>query len=107
MEIRLASLLQGAQEAAGTTIIIDVFRAFTTAAVAFDRGATQIVLVAEVDEALDLRRDFPLRPLADGDQQDRRSDPDHHAQHRERGTKPVLPERLQGRAHVEIGAAAE
>ena len=38
MEIRLASLLQGAQEAAGTTIIIDVFRAFTTAAVAFDRA---------------------------------------------------------------------
>ena len=55
MEIRLASLLQGPQ-AAGTTIIIDVFRAFTTAAVAFDRGATQIVLVAEVDEALALRR---------------------------------------------------
>jgi len=46
MEIRLASLLRGAQEAEGTTIIIDVFRAFTTAAVAFDRGATQIVLVA-------------------------------------------------------------
>jgi 2-phosphosulfolactate phosphatase len=56
MEIRLASLLRGAQEAEGTTIIIDVFRAFTTAAVAFDRGATQIVLVAEVDEALALRR---------------------------------------------------
>ena len=56
MEIRLASLLQGAQEAAGTTIIIDVFRAFTTAAVAFERGATQIVLVAEIDEALALRR---------------------------------------------------
>ena len=56
MEIRLASLLRGAQEAEGTTVIIDVFRAFTTAAVAFDRGARQIVLVAEVDEALDLRR---------------------------------------------------
>ena len=56
MEIRLASLLQGAQEAEGTTIIIDVFRAFTTAAVAFDRGAEHIVLVAEVEEALDLRR---------------------------------------------------
>lgn len=56
MEIRLASLLQGAQEAAGTTIVIDVFRAFTAAAVACDRGATQILLVAEVDEALALRR---------------------------------------------------
>jgi 2-phosphosulfolactate phosphatase len=56
MDIRLGSLLQGAREARGTTIIIDVFRAFTTAAVAFDRGADKIILVAEVDEALDLRR---------------------------------------------------
>src|SRR5262245_8065009 len=56
MEIRLASLLRGAQEAQGTAIIIDVFRAFTTAAVAFDRGAERIVLVAEVEEALELRR---------------------------------------------------
>ena len=56
MEIRLASLLQGAQEAQGTTIIIDVFRAFTTAAVAFDRGAKQIILVAEVEEARQLRQ---------------------------------------------------
>jgi 2-phosphosulfolactate phosphatase len=56
MEIRLTSLLQGAREATGTTIIIDVFRAFTTAAVAFDRGATKIILVAEVEEALALHR---------------------------------------------------
>jgi 2-phosphosulfolactate phosphatase len=56
MEIQLNSLLRGAQEATGTTIIIDVFRAFTTAAVAIDRGAEHIILVAEVDEALELRR---------------------------------------------------
>lgn len=55
MEIRMGSLLLGAQEARGTAIIIDVFRAFTTAAVAFSRGAEKIVLVAEVDEALALR----------------------------------------------------
>jgi 2-phosphosulfolactate phosphatase len=55
MKIRITSLLQGAQKAQGTTIIIDVFRAFTTAAVAFDRGAAKIILVAEVEEALDLR----------------------------------------------------
>ncbi len=56
MEIRVASLLHGAQEAKGVVIIIDVFRAFTTAAVAFDRGVEQIILVAEVEEALELRR---------------------------------------------------
>ena len=55
MEIRIGSLLRGAREAVGTTIIIDVFRAFTTAAVAFARGAEKIVLVAEVEEALALR----------------------------------------------------
>ena len=56
MQIALASMLAGAERATGTAIIIDVFRAFTTAAVAFSRGAERIVLVAEVDEALELRR---------------------------------------------------
>jgi 2-phosphosulfolactate phosphatase len=56
MEIRITSLLQGAREATGTAVVIDVFRACTTAAVAFDRGAEKIILVAEVEEALDLRR---------------------------------------------------
>ena len=55
MEIRMGSLLEGARDASGTAIIIDVFRAFTTAAVAFSRGASKIILVAEVEEALDLR----------------------------------------------------
>ncbi len=56
MEIRMGSLVRDAREAAGTAIIIDVFRAFTTAAIAFDRGATQITLVAEADDALQLHR---------------------------------------------------
>jgi 2-phosphosulfolactate phosphatase len=51
----MGSLLGGARDASGTAIIIDVFRAFTTAAVAFSRGASKIILVAEVEEALDLR----------------------------------------------------
>ena len=54
MEIRLGSLVRDAREAEGTAIIIDVFRAFTTAAIAFDLGAEKIVLVAEVEEALAL-----------------------------------------------------
>jgi 2-phosphosulfolactate phosphatase len=56
MEIRLGSLVRDAAEAEGTVIIIDVFRAFTTAAIAFDHGATQITLVAEVEEALELHQ---------------------------------------------------
>ena len=55
MEIGIGSLLRGAQEAVGIAVIIDVFRAFTTAAVAFARGAQEIILVAEVEDALALR----------------------------------------------------
>ena len=57
MQITVGSLLRGAREAEGTAIIIDVFRAFTTAAVAFSRGAERIVLVAEVADALKLREE--------------------------------------------------
>jgi len=55
MEIRLASLTSGAEAAVGTTVIIDVFRAFTTAAVALSRGAQRIVMVDSLDNALALR----------------------------------------------------
>jgi 2-phosphosulfolactate phosphatase len=55
MEIRVDSLIEGACRAEGTAIIVDVYRAFTTAAVAFSRGAQQIILVPEIEEALELR----------------------------------------------------
>ncbi|MCH8989840.1 MAG: 2-phosphosulfolactate phosphatase [Chloroflexi bacterium] len=56
MEIRLGSQVRDARESEGTAIIIDVFRAFTTAAIAFDHGAREITLVAEPEEALELHR---------------------------------------------------
>jgi 2-phosphosulfolactate phosphatase len=55
MEICIGSLLEGAAQATGAVAIIDVFRAFTTAAVALANGATQITMVGSVDEALALR----------------------------------------------------
>jgi 2-phosphosulfolactate phosphatase len=55
MDIRIDSLLEGARRATGSVAIIDVFRAFTTAAVALANGASRIVMVASVDEALALR----------------------------------------------------
>ena len=55
MEIRVASLLEGAQSAEGVVVIIDVYRAFTTEAIAFQKGVEKIILVAEIDEALQLR----------------------------------------------------
>jgi 2-phosphosulfolactate phosphatase len=55
MEISIHSLLQGAEQATGAVAVIDVFRAFTTAAVALANGAAGIVMVRSVEEALALR----------------------------------------------------
>jgi 2-phosphosulfolactate phosphatase len=50
-------LLEGARRAAGTVVIIDVYRAFTTAAVALQRGAARILLVDTPESAFKLRRE--------------------------------------------------
>ena len=55
MDIRIDSLLVGAARAIGTVVIIDVFRAFTTAAVLLAHGAEKIIMVGDVEEALTLR----------------------------------------------------
>ncbi len=55
MQVFIGSLLDGAQRAVGAVAIIDVFRAFTTAAVALANGASRIIMVDSVDEALALR----------------------------------------------------
>lgn len=46
-------------DATGAVVVIDVLRAFTTAAFAFAAGAREIVLVSGVDEALALRERMP------------------------------------------------
>ena len=48
-----------AQEARGTLVVIDVLRAFTTAACAFARGAREIELVGGVEEAFARRAEDP------------------------------------------------
>jgi 2-phosphosulfolactate phosphatase len=45
--------------ATGVVVVIDVLRAFTSAAFALNAGAREIFLVGTVEEALDLRRRFP------------------------------------------------
>src|ERR1700741_4710264 len=55
MDIRIESLIEGASRATGAVAVIDVFRAFTPAAVAFARGAREIIMVGTVAEALALR----------------------------------------------------
>jgi 2-phosphosulfolactate phosphatase len=52
LNIRVDSLLVGAERAVGTIVMIGVFRAFTMAAVALANGATKIIIVRDVEEAL-------------------------------------------------------
>ena len=59
MRIRRLSLVEGANEARGLTVIIDVFRAFTTDAFVMANGAETIHPVLTVDEAQELRRLHP------------------------------------------------
>jgi 2-phosphosulfolactate phosphatase len=58
LEIRRATLDTCANET-GTVIVIDVIRAFTTAAFAFAAGARDIALVSSIDEAFALRKCAP------------------------------------------------
>lgn len=51
--------LDNCHTATGITLIIDVLRAFSTAAYAFSRGAKEIRLVSGVQEALDLKAKIP------------------------------------------------
>jgi len=55
VEVLVESLLAGAERATGGVAVIDVFRAFTTAAVALANGASRIAMVRTVEEALALR----------------------------------------------------
>ena len=51
--------LAEAEKGQGAVVVIDVLRAFTTAAFAFERGAGRILPVATVNEAMMLRQEIP------------------------------------------------
>lgn len=51
--------LSRVEEAHGVVVVIDVLRAFTTAAYAFDRGAEKILPVSTIAEAFNLKTQFP------------------------------------------------
>ncbi|BBK44007.1 hypothetical protein STVA_40270 [Allostella vacuolata] len=53
--VTIGSFAAAARQAAGIVVVIDVFRAFTTAAVALGNGARRIVMVDDLDQALALR----------------------------------------------------
>ena len=55
LSIHIGSFSGAAAEAGGVAVVIDVFKAFTTAAVAFANGAGQIIMVGDPSHALELR----------------------------------------------------
>jgi 2-phosphosulfolactate phosphatase len=55
MKITWSSLLPGAQDARGTAVIIDVFRAFTCLPLLFSLGIDKAILVSSTEESLELR----------------------------------------------------
>jgi 2-phosphosulfolactate phosphatase len=59
VEIRRLSLVSGARKATGLAVVIDVFRAFTTAAYVMANGAECIHPVGSVEEAFELRELHP------------------------------------------------
>jgi len=59
VNVRVAHLLGGAREATGHAVIVDVFRAFTTAAFCIAAGAREVVLLADHEHALALKRSDP------------------------------------------------
>src|SRR6185295_6533333 len=52
MVIRIVEGVEGARHATGVVVVIDVMRAFTTAAYAFAAGIDELDLVATVEEAV-------------------------------------------------------
>jgi 2-phosphosulfolactate phosphatase len=59
MHIDILNLIEGAKQAQGLTVIIDVFRAFSTACYVVRNGAGEIIPVGDVDLAYKLKEENP------------------------------------------------
>lgn len=59
MKVEILQLLEGAQKAGGLTVIIDVFRAFSTACYAVGNGVQKIFPVGDIEIAYQLKRENP------------------------------------------------
>jgi 2-phosphosulfolactate phosphatase len=59
MEIRVLQLLEGARQARGLVVVVDVFRAFSTACYARELGAGALYPVDTIEEAFRMKGRFP------------------------------------------------
>ena len=63
MKIVVGDFVEGARNARGIAVIIDVFRAFSLAAYAFAAGARSVLPVDDIERARQLKKDDPTRLL--------------------------------------------
>jgi 2-phosphosulfolactate phosphatase len=73
MDIRIQEFVDGAKKARGVTVIIDVFRAFSTACYAFDSGASRVIATGSVESAFELKKKYRNTVLA-GERDERKID---------------------------------
>jgi 2-phosphosulfolactate phosphatase len=59
MNIKILHMVEGAKEATGVAVIIDVFRAFTVEAYLMNNGAERIIPVGDADIAYNLKKENP------------------------------------------------
>lgn len=59
MKLEILHLIEGARQARGLTVIIDVFRAFSVACYLFDNGAQRIIPVGKLEDAYRLQEKNP------------------------------------------------
>lgn len=64
MNIRILQLVEGAKQARGLTVVIDVFRAYSVEAYLFSAGAEKILPVGDADLAYRLKAENPAFLLA-------------------------------------------
>ncbi len=64
MNIKILHMIEGARQATGTTVIIDVFRAFSVEAYFFANGAKSIIPVGDAELAYRLKKENPQMILA-------------------------------------------
>ena len=59
MNIKILHMIEGAKQATGIAVIIDVFRAFTVEAYLMNNGASKIIPVGDVKFAYDYKENYP------------------------------------------------
>lgn len=59
MEVNIYQLIEGARQAKGLTVIIDVFRAFSVACYVAANGAKELIPVGDIEAAYRLKKEHP------------------------------------------------